>query len=107
MTIPFKKIREAVEILSAVTQQTRGESGCVSCNVYRRVDSDNSVMIEEVWQNEKDLEHHLRSDKYQRVLLVSEMASVPPEIRFFMILCATGVEPVEKARPARGRENLQ
>jgi quinol monooxygenase YgiN len=104
MTIPFKKLDEAVEILSSVTQRTRVESGCVGCNVYRDVDSKNAVMIEEIWKNEKDLERHLRSDDYQKVLLVAEMASAPPEIRFYTVLRTTGVETVEKARTAGEEE---
>ena len=100
MTIPFKKLDEALEILGSIMQRTRFESGCVSCNVYRDVDSDNGVMIEEIWKNEKDLARHLRSDEYQKVLFVAEMASAPPEIRFYTIQRTAGVETVEKARTA-------
>lgn len=100
MTIPFKKLDEALEILSSIVQRTRFELGCVSCNVYRGVDSENEVMLEEMWKNEKDLARHLRSDEYQKILLVAEMASAPPEIRFYTIQCTAGVETVEKARGA-------
>ncbi len=100
MTIPSKKMDEALEILGAIAQRTRFESGCVSCNVYRGVDSENEVMIEEIWNNEKDLARHLRSDEYQKVLFVAEMASAPPEIRFYTIQRTAGVETVEKARTA-------
>jgi len=107
MTIPFKKLDEALEILGSIMQRTRFESGCVSCNVYRDVDSDNGVMIEEIWKNEKDLARHLRSDEYQKVLFVAEMASAPPEIRFYTIQRTAGVETVEKARTAVEKgENL-
>ena len=98
MKIPFKKLDEAIEILSSVTQRTRFESGCVSCYVYRDVDSVNELMIEEIWKDEKDLARHLRSDEYQKVLLVAEMASAPPEIKFYKVLRTTGVETVEEAR---------
>ena len=100
MTIPFKKLDEALEILGSIMQRTRFESGCVSCNVYRDVDSENEVMIQEIWKNEKDLARHLRSDEYQKVLLVAEMASATPEIRFYTIQHSAGVETIEKARTA-------
>ncbi len=103
MTIPFKKLNEAIEILSSVKQRTKFESGCVGCNVYRDVDSANALMIEEIWKDEKDLERHLRSDEYQKILLVAEMASAPPEIRFYKILRTSGVETVEEARSAGGK----
>jgi quinol monooxygenase YgiN len=100
MTIPFKKLNEAIEILNSVTQRTRVELGCVSCYVYRDVDSANALMIEQIWKDEKDLARHLRSDEYRKILLVAEMASVPPEISFYKILLTSGVELIEEARGA-------
>ena len=100
MTIPFIKLNEAIEILSSIAQRTRFEAGCVSCYVYQDVDSENALMIEEKWKDEKDLVRHLRSDEYQKILLVAEMASAPPEIRSYNILRTTGVETVEEARSA-------
>jgi|OpeIllAssembly_1097287.scaffolds.fasta_scaffold42303_3 quinol monooxygenase YgiN len=100
MTIPFIKLDEAIEILSSIAQRTRFETGCVSCYVYRDVDSANALMIEEIRKDEKDLVRHLRSDEYQKILLVAEMASAPPEIRSYNILRTTGVETVEEARSA-------
>ena len=101
MTIPFIKLDEAIEILNSIAQRTRFESGCLSCYVYQDVDSENALMIEEIWKDEKDLARHLRSDEYQKILLVAEMASAPPEIRFYNILRTTGVETVEEARIAK------
>jgi quinol monooxygenase YgiN len=101
MTIPFIKLNEAIEILSSIAQRTRFEAGCVSCYLYQDVDASNALMIEEMWMNEKDLARHLRSDEYQKILLVAEMASAPPEIRFYNILRTTGVETVEEARIAK------
>jgi quinol monooxygenase YgiN len=106
MTIPFKKLNEAIEILSSVMQRTRFKSGCISCNVYRNVDSENAVMIEEIWNDERDLMLHLRSEEYQKILLVAEMASAPPEIRFDTIERTTGVETVEKARTGGEEEKI-
>ena len=104
MTIPLKKLDEALEILCSVVERIRFDPGCLSCNVYRDLDSENAVMIEEIWNDEKDLASHLRSSEYQRILLVAEMASVPPEIKFYSILNATGIETIEKARTALKEE---
>jgi quinol monooxygenase YgiN len=102
MMIPFKKLAEALEILSPVAQRTSFELGCVSCYVYRDVDVPNAIMIEEMWKDEKVLALHLRSDEYRKILLVAEMASAPPEIKFYKILQTTGVETVEEARSSMG-----
>jgi quinol monooxygenase YgiN len=98
MRIPLKKQSEALEILGSMTEQIQFEPGCISCRLYRGVDDEGTIMLEEIWTSEKDLQHHLRSDKYRKVLLVVEMASEPPEIRFDTIAQSSGVETIEAAR---------
>ncbi|MGD0887404.1 MAG: antibiotic biosynthesis monooxygenase [Thermodesulfovibrionales bacterium] len=96
--IPFKKLREALQILRSVRERTRFKLGCVSTNIYREVDLENVIIVEECWSGEEELEHHLRSDEYNKVLSVFDMASVLPEISFDRILTTTGFETIEKAR---------
>ncbi|HAM50585.1 MAG TPA: hypothetical protein DCP92_07765 [Nitrospiraceae bacterium] len=96
--IPFKKLREALQILRAVRQQTRVKLGCVSSNIYREVDLENVIIVEECWSSEEDLARHHRSDEYNKILSVFDTASVLPEISFDRILTTTGFETIEKAR---------
>jgi quinol monooxygenase YgiN len=98
MRIPLKKQSEALEILGSMTEQIQFEPGCISCGLYRGVDEKGIIMIEELWMSDADLQRHLRSDKYRKVLLVVEMAAEPPEIRFDTIAHSTGVETIEQAR---------
>ncbi len=98
LVIPHNKRLESQRILMSVTERTRAEPGCISCNLYQCIEDKHVIMMEELWQNDEDLERHLRSDDYLRVLLVVEMALEKPEIRFNCISCSTGVETIEKAR---------
>jgi quinol monooxygenase YgiN len=98
MLLPLSKQNEALEILGSMTEQIQFEPGCISCRLYRGVDDEGVIMIEELWMNEEDVRRHLRSDKYRKVLLVVEMAAEPPEIRFDTIAHSSGVETIEKAR---------
>jgi quinol monooxygenase YgiN len=98
MVIPHNKRVESQRILMSVVERTRVEPGCISCNLYQCIEDNHVMMIEELWQSNEDLERHLRSDDYLKVLLVVEMALEKPEIRFNSISCSTGVETIEKAR---------
>jgi quinol monooxygenase YgiN len=98
MRIPLKKHNEALEILGSMTEQIQFEPGCISCRVYQGVDEEGAIMLEELWSSDMDLQRHLRSDKYRKILLVVEMAQEPPEIRFDIIAHSSGVETIEKAR---------
>ncbi len=98
MLIPLEKQSEALEILGSMIEQTQFEPGCVSCRIYRGVEDARAIMLEELWMSEEDVQHHLRSDKYHKILLVVEMAAEPPEIRFDTITHSAGVETIEQAR---------
>lgn len=98
MTMPPKKRDEALKILRSTAGWNRINPGCLSSRIYDDVQEDNVLVFEEMWRNEEDLEYHLRSDEYQKVLLVVEMALKRPEIRFDTISSSTGIETIEKAR---------
>ena len=98
MFIPLEKQGEALEILGSMIEQTQFEPGCVSCRLYRGVEDAHAIMLEELWTSDEDVQRHLRSEKYRKILLVVEMAAEPPEIRFDNITHSGGVEKIEQAR---------
>ena len=98
MLIPLEKQSEALEIIGSMIEQTQFEPGCVSCRLYRGVEDARAIMFEELWLSEEDVQRHLRSDKYYKVLLVVDMATEPPELRFDTIALSMGVERIEQAR---------
>ena len=98
MLIPLEKQSEALDILGSMVEQTQFESGCISSRLYRGVEDVRAIMLEELWASDEDVQHHLQSDKYRKILLVVEMAEEPPEIRFDTIDHSTGVERIEQAR---------
>ena len=98
MLIPLEKQSEALEILGSIIEQAQFEPGCVTCRIYRGVEDERAILLEELWMSDEDVKHHLRSEKYRNILLVVEMAAEPPEIRFDTIAHSTGVEIIEQAR---------
>jgi len=89
---------EVLEILCPLSERTRVEPGCVSCRLYRDVQQEHTIMIEELWSSQEELQRHLCSSGYQRVLLVMEMAEGKPEISFNTISHSTGLETIVEAR---------
>ena len=98
MAVGPKKQNEALRILRSTTELDRVKQGCVSSRIYEDVQEENVLMFEEIWKTEEDLERHLRSDEYLRILLVLEMALKQPEIRFDTISSSTGIETIQEAR---------
>jgi quinol monooxygenase YgiN len=92
------KLAEAFAILLSMAERIRVMSGCIACRVYRDAQEQSSLMFEEIWKNEEDLNRHIRSEEYRNVLLVAEMAVEKPEIRFETVSLVTGMETIEKVR---------
>ena len=98
MMIPPQKRGEALRILRSVAELCRYDPGCLSCNIYRDLNDNRVLVLEEVWRTGEGLDLHLRSEEYRNLLLVLEMALKQPEIRFDTISSTTGIETIEKAR---------
>ena len=103
MTFSEKAFLEALTILRSEAEQSRVQPGCLSCRIYRNGQNDNVLMLEQIWTDQESLERHLRSDEFRHVLLVLEMSTQEPEIRFDTISHSTGMETIEKAREPNGR----
>lgn len=98
VVVPTDKSTEAIGILLPILEQTRLEPGCVTCRLYRDLSDENAILLEQEWVCESDLQRHLRSRRFHTVLLVVEMASEPPEIRFDMVPRAKGIDVIERLR---------
>lgn len=98
LLISSKKRKEALVILGSMIEQIRLEPGCIHCRLYSDVLEERALMLEEIWSSEKDLERHLRSNRFHTVLLVIEMATESPEIRFDVVSRSTGIDAVERVR---------
>ncbi len=96
--VPLDKQGEALEILGSMIEEIELEAGCLGCRLYKDVRDERAVMLEEFWICEDDVKRHLRSKKYGKVLIIIEMASESPEIRFDIISDSKGAEIIEKVR---------
>jgi quinol monooxygenase YgiN len=98
ITLPSNCLQEAMGILGAMAEQARMERGCLGCHLHRDALEENVLILEESWASEADLEHRLRSPDYRTLLLVMELATRPPEVRFDTVSTSTGLETIQKAR---------
>jgi quinol monooxygenase YgiN len=103
MKISPQKRGEALKILKSTVEGNRILPGCLSCRIYEDIVEDSVLMYEEMWKSQEELEQHLRSDEYRKVLLVMEMALSHPEVGFNTLSSSTGIEVIEKARGSTHR----
>lgn len=98
LIIPPDKFQEAVAILNPVIELIKLEEGCISCRLYQDLHEEGALLLSQIWGHQVDLERHLRSDRFRTVLLVVEMATRYPEVRFDVIESTSGMETIQKVR---------
>jgi quinol monooxygenase YgiN len=98
MLIPLNKQSEALEILEAVHARIQSNPNCICTHLYRGVDDARAIMVEERWASDEDLTQNLRSEVFQKILLVIEMSEEPPEIIFDVISKSAGIEKIVEAK---------
>ena len=98
VAIPVQKRGEALKILKSMVARNQARPDCLFCRICEDALEDNVLQFEEMWRSEEELERHLRSDQYHKVLLVMEMALKHPEVRFDTVTSSRGIETIEKAR---------
>ncbi len=90
-------INEIIEVLSSVKGPTEGKSGCISCLIHKEVNNENRITYEEKWENQEQLNNHICSDLYRKILAAIDMSSQPPAVKFSTISSTEGMELIKTA----------
>lgn len=98
MLVPARKSKEARSLLGSMVERIRVKEGCLGCRLYQDALGNRTLLFEVVWADEKSFQTHLRSEELRYVLMVVEMASIPPEIRFDRISHSTTINTIEDVR---------
>ena len=65
---------------------------CRACRIVQDVEDENVLTYLVTWETQEDLEEHLRSDRFRRLLPYIEMSREPPEVDFSTIDQVRGIE---------------
>lgn len=93
-----EKRREVLGILLSVKGPVQAESGCLFCGIFEEYGEEQSVLFIEQWRSLPELERHIRSNSYARLLEVMELSAQTPEISFHETNESWGFELVERVR---------
>ena len=90
-----KKRWDVMKTIHALTGPTSVQSGCLHCACYSNTQNDDELFLLERWKTNKDLEKHIRSDEFKKILAATEAVTMPPEISFYETDSIKGIEVVE------------
>ena len=74
------------------------ETGCISCRLYREPKNPDVLTWVEEWRTREDLDRHLRSQRFTKILAALDMADAEPEVRFDTVVETVGMQLIEEAR---------
>ncbi len=82
MTVRPGRRNDLAETIRGMLEPTRVERGCISYCLYEDIENKNTFTLVEEWKTRDDLEKHVRTDNYRRLLDLMDLLSEPYELRF-------------------------
>ena len=98
ITVPPEKRKEVLQTFKSILGPIRGEEGCISCNCYVDIETENTIFFKEVWESSEDLGTHLRSAHFNVLTGAMKLLDKEPEFRFNTIASTAGAEAIKAAR---------
>jgi quinol monooxygenase YgiN len=98
IAVPPGGYEDLVEVFWSLLGPVRAEPGCRACGLYQEVGASDVLLYVEVWETPEQLERHMRSARYDRLLAVMEASARPPVLRYYSVAAPRGLEYLEAVR---------
>ncbi len=89
---PEGKREEILDVLLCLKGPTEVARGCRACRILQDVEDDHLLTYLVQWDTRKEIEDHLRSERFRRLVPYIEMSLEPPEVDFSTIDKIEGIE---------------
>jgi len=85
-------------ILRSVQGPAQALSRCLSSRLFEEDGYDEAILYMEQWESEQELNRHIRSNLYNRILVAAELSRTPPEFDFHYIRESRKLDMIEALR---------
>ncbi len=89
---PEGKREEILDVLLCLKGPTEVARGCRACRILQDVEDDHLLTYLVRWDTRAEIEDHLRSERFRRLVPYIEMSLEPPEVDFSTIDKIEGIE---------------
>ena len=90
--------QEMIDVFWLIIGPIRAQPGCLSCGLYQEISNGEQLLYMEAWESQGQLERHMRSPRYERLLAVMDASVQQPVLRYQTISMVTGLEYLEAVR---------
>ena len=89
---PPVKRDEVLDVLQSLKGPTEAAIACRGCRILQDTEDIDALTYLVRWDTQQDLEDHIRSDRFRRLLPYIEMSIQPPEVQVNAIDHVGGIE---------------
>jgi len=90
--------QEIIDVIWLIIGPIRAQPGCLSCGLYQEIGNGDQLLYMEAWETKEQLERHMRSGRYDRVLAVMDASLQQPVLQYRTISAVKGLEYLEAVR---------
>jgi len=102
MNVRPEKRSDFLETMLGMLEPVRVEKGCLSYRFYEDAEDLNTFALVEEWKTQNDLERHICTDNQHRLMVLMDLLSEKPELRFNTVSHTVGMELIEDVLKAYG-----
>jgi quinol monooxygenase YgiN len=89
---PKGKREEILDVLLCLKGPAEAARGCRACRIFQDAVDDHVLTYLVQWDTEEEIEEHLCSERFRRLLPYIEMSLEPPDVSFCTIDQIRGIE---------------
>ena len=88
--------KDVINIFDSMAGSTSVKPGCKKVNLYSDINNDDDVLLILEWNSHKEMEKHIRSEEFRKIMVLMDLSNEAPIIRFNTVSSTMGFELVEK-----------
>ncbi len=93
-----KKRNEIIETINLFSAPVSAEPNCISYRTSQGTKNLNEITLTGEWKTREDLDRHLKSEGFRKIMTVLDMSTSPPEIKLSEVSEQQGMEVIKTAR---------
>lgn len=92
IVVPEHKREETLDVMLCLKGPTEVARGCRGCWILQDAEDNRALTYLVQWDSQKELEEHLRSERFRRLLPYIDMSMETPAIMFSTVDQVRGIE---------------
>ena len=96
--VPCQECSKAIKLMNKIIRKIQSAKGLISCQVYRKIDDEDTLVMIQKWESSEVMERYIRSANYRVVMELMELSNEQPEVSFETVSGTLGMKYLNAVR---------